>query len=106
MSHQSSTARIRMAAALLLLAASGCGGYEGLSPAAYDGAKSLYNVCNRRAEDKLDAVESYLATESDAGRLAPHEARWLRGVVAKARAGDWEEAAAEARRMMEDQVAW
>ena len=54
---------------------------------------------------RLEAVESAI---NDAGEqpleITAKEQRWLKAMIADAKAGDWQSAAADARQMMEDQV--
>ena len=91
------------ACGVLSLLVCGCG-YGEVSPAAYAYAKALYGVANRQAADRLDAVDEQIAAAEEAGELSPREAGWLGDIVDEARDGDWKDAAAAARRMMEDQV--
>lgn len=97
--------RFRRRSGLLLvcLLVTGCG-YPEVSPAAYDCAKALYSVCNRKDAPRLDAVEDAIRDAESQGDITATEAGWLRAIVAEARNERWEEAAAEARQLMTDQV--
>ena len=80
-------------------------GYGTVSPDAYQVAQALYSSCLAKSEVRLEAVES---TINDAGdpplEITAKEQRWLKAIVADAKAGNWQSAAADARQMMEDQV--
>ena len=80
-------------------------GYGTVSPDAYQVAQALYSSCLAKSEVRLEAVES---TVNDAGEqpleITAKEQRWLKAMIADAKAGDWRSAAADARQMMEDQV--
>ena len=80
-------------------------GYGTVSPDAYQVAQALYSSCLAKSEVRLEAVES---TINDAGdpplEITAKEQRWLKAIIADAKAGNWQSAAADARQMMEDQV--
>ena len=80
-------------------------GYGTVSPDAYQVAQALYSSCLAKSEVRLEAVES---TINDAGEqpleITVKEQRWLKEIIADAKAGNWQSAAADARQMMEDQV--
>ena len=80
-------------------------GYGTVSPDAYQVAQALYSSCLAKSEVRLEAVES---TINDAGEqsleITANEQRWLKKIIADAKAGNWQSAAADARQMMEDQV--
>lgn len=90
-------------AIILLAPLAGCG-YGEVSGAAYDYAMALYSITNRRAEAKLDGVESQIAAAADQGEISAQEAEWLLEIVGDARRGEWRTANRAARRMMEDQI--
>ncbi|MCA9118182.1 MAG: hypothetical protein KDA79_24085 [Planctomycetaceae bacterium] len=85
----------------LLLA--GCG-YPEVSPKAYEISKALFSAASRQSEEQLDRAARLIETERKAGEISPREAGWLNEVVATARKGDWPEAQATARQIMEDQI--
>lgn len=89
---------------LLLIALIGCSDYQGISPTAYQYAKALYNVTNRKRSDKLDEVNDLITSSKREGTITAQEADWLLGVIDNARDGDWETAQKTARQMMHDQV--
>ena len=80
-------------------------GYGTVSPDAYQVAQALYSSCLAKSEVRLEAVESMI---NDAGEqpleITAKEQRWLKAMIADAKAGDWQSAAADARQMLEDQV--
>ena len=81
----------------------GCG-YGEVSPRTYDYAKALYSICNRRDESRLDQFASLVDDDLRDGKISEQEADWLNDVVAQARNGQWQQANAAAREMLEDQV--
>ncbi|MEM6654390.1 MAG: hypothetical protein AAF596_01180 [Planctomycetota bacterium] len=90
---------------LLVAAACGCGqSYGDVSERAYEYAKALYSVANRQASDRLDGIAAKINADAESGGLSEREAGWLLAIVEQSRDGDWSEAAAAARTMMEDQV--
>ncbi len=101
--------RVWIAISLLLLVVVGLTwilnrGYGQVGERGYEIATSLYSVCNRQDIARLAIVEELIAESSSAGALSPQEARWFRGIIANAKSGDWERAAASIRRLMDDQI--
>ncbi|MCG8449305.1 MAG: hypothetical protein MI725_06990 [Pirellulales bacterium] len=84
----------------------GCGGYDQISPNAYQYSKALYSICNRCDEAKLTQLLDQLATAREKQELTSTEAAWLSDIAATAQAGDWPAAAKEARQLMEEQIRW
>ena len=91
-------------AACLLMLTVGCGGYGKVSLTAYEYAKGLYSIANRKQADLLDQVEEKINADVESGELSAKEADWLRDIIEQARDGDWPGAQKQARRIMEDQV--
>lgn len=91
-------------ALLLLVVASGCGGYGEVSPQAYEYAKAIYNVTNRKAEDRLAKLSKQIDASRQAEEITKTEANWLRDILKQAGDGNWKKANKQARAMMEDQV--
>ena len=94
---------------ILLLCASlcvwmGCSDYQGISPTAYQYAKALYGVTNRKRSEKLNEVNNLITSSEQEGTITSEEADWLLGVIDDARQGNWETAQQTARQMMRDQV--
>lgn len=87
-----------------LLALPGCGGYGKVSPLAYEYAKALYSICNRRNPEKLVVVRQKVATSLEKEEISERESSWLGDIIAQAEAGEWKSAEQQARRLMEDQV--
>ena len=95
---------IPLASILLLIALTGCSDYQGISPTAYQYAKALYNVTNRKRGEKLDEVNNLITSSKREGTITTQEADWLLEIVNDAREGNWEAAQKTARQMMRDQV--
>jgi hypothetical protein len=85
------------------LAATGCG-YGEITPRAYEYAMSLYSICNRQDAERLEQFALLLEADAQAGELGDGEADWLRTILDDARAGEWSDAQASARQLLEDQV--
>ena len=95
--------RLLVCPALLIMIA-GCGGYGEVSSGAYEYAKALYSISNRRASDRLDQVSDQIQSARESGELSEQEAGWLNDIVSDARARQWESASRASRRMLQDQV--
>lgn len=78
-------------------------GYGKVSKNAYEFSKALLSACLNRNEEHLGKVERLLM-EADRESLPDRERLWLEKIVKRARSGDWEYAAKDARRMMVDQA--
>ena len=82
-----------------------CRGYGTVSPDAYRVAQALYSSCLAKSETRLEAVESTFNDSGDHSlEITVKEQRWLNEIIADAKSGDWQSAAADARQMMEEQV--
>ena len=80
-------------------------GYGTVSRDAYQVAQALYSSCLAKSEVRLEAVEATINGASDKPlEITEKEQRWLEEIIADAKAGNWQSAAADARQMMEDQV--
>ena len=88
---------------LLALTMSGCG-YGEVSPTAYEYAKSLYNITNRRLDGHLDKVHSQIVASEKQGEISLREAKWLLDIHDDAKNGQWQVAMQSSRRLLEDQV--
>ena len=82
----------------------GCGGYAKISPVAYDYAKALYSITNRKSQDSLPKINDQIASAHELGELTDQESRWLSDIVSQADKGKWVAANRASRRMLEDQV--
>ena len=82
----------------------GCGGYGEVGSTAYLHAKALYSICNRQDAERLETFSSSLAAALDTGEITAREHRWLEDIMAQAKAGDWQEATINSRRLIKDQV--
>lgn len=80
-------------------------GYGEIDPRTYDFAKAVYSACLKQDSDHLDQV-SKLLSASEAEALPVNEKRWIETMIEKARTGNWGSAAADARRMLEDQAVY
>jgi hypothetical protein len=89
---------------LVMLAATGCGGYGPVSRTAYDYATALYSATNGKSVVKVDEIHRRVQAARDAGELTPDEADMLGAIIADARGGDWQTAAAACRAVMEAQA--
>jgi hypothetical protein len=81
----------------------GCG-YGEVTPRCYDYAKALYSICNRRDAQRLEKFAALVEADQQAGELGKQEADWLRDIAERARTGEWSDAQAAARQLLEDQV--
>ena len=95
--------RLALVVLVALGLAGGCG-YGEVSPATYQYAKALYNITNRKLENRLPAVEQQIAASAEAGDVLPHEVSWLQAIIDSAKNDKWQKAMRAARRMMEDQI--
>lgn len=84
---------------------SGCGGYGSVSPRTYELAKSLYSISSTKSMERLDSFDDLLEHLKDSGELPDREYDWLKSISQTARAGKWERASKQARRILQDQVA-
>lgn len=89
---------------LLLALAIGCGRYDPVSPLAYEYAKALYSICNRKSEAQLAPLADQISGSVAKGDLSQQEAAWLDNIIEQATAGQWEAARGESRRLLEDQA--
>lgn len=87
----------------MLLQLPGCG-YPEVSPKTYEIAKALYSVSNLKREEALEKIEALISESLQTGELSDREADFLTEIVAHCRAGDWETAQSECRKLMEDQI--
>jgi hypothetical protein len=92
------------AAALVLAVTTGCGGYGPVSKSAYDYATALYSATNGKSAAKVDEIDRRVQAARGAGELTPDEADMLAAIIADARGGEWQTAAAACRAVMEAQA--
>ena len=88
---------------MLLPLLSGCG-YGEISPTAYQYAKGLYAICNRRAADRLESVRQDIESARNDGEISHHEADWLLEIIADGQQQRWDAGAHAAREIMEAQI--
>lgn len=79
-------------------------GYGKVGTKTYEYAMALYSITNRRDRTRLDKLAEMIDESKSEGDVTDKEARWLRQIVEKAREDEWETAASQARRMMDDQI--
>jgi len=76
--------------------------YGTVSNQAYEFSKAIYGACLAKSE-RLDKVQQLFDDSSNA-ELPAHEREWLEAIISTARDENWESAAEQARRMMQDQA--
>lgn len=81
----------------------GCG-YPEVSSTTYELSQALYSACNRRSDEQLLKVFEVMNSKRSAGEISDREFEWLRAIIEQARAGEWGDAQAEVRNLMNDQV--
>ncbi|MDA0835894.1 MAG: hypothetical protein O2955_17975 [Planctomycetota bacterium] len=81
-----------------------CQKYGEVSPRAYDIAKALYSICNRKDAARLSTVEKLVTDSVAEGALTDSESGYLMAIVEKARSDNWESAMSDARLMMSEQI--
>ena len=89
---------------VVLVVLSGCGGFGKVESFAYEQVKSLYTVCNQKNSEQLERVAEKIAEARAIGELSSQEVDWLEAIIADARSGQWKDAAAECRQLLEAQV--
>ena len=89
---------------LLLPLVAGCSDYAGISPKAYDISSALYSTCRRADSANLQKLAILTKAEHDSSELSDREAEWINDIIAQANAGQWQEAAAESRSILEAQI--
>ncbi len=88
---------------LCVVVVPGCG-YGKVGPKAYEYAKALHSICDRQDEKRLEKLAGILEQSHQKEEITDKEFRWLKDIVAQARRGQWKNARANARQMMQDQV--
>lgn len=84
-------------------------GYGKVSYPTYQVATALYSACLSKSEARVDQIKSLLEDEGnpqefDIASITDKERVWLSAIIRKAKSSDWESAAAEAKRMLDDQL--
>jgi hypothetical protein len=79
-------------------------GYGNVSELGYQYATALYSACNQSDSRKLEVISEMLIASSEREEIDDRELRWLNGIIEHGRRGDWQAAAGEARKLLEDQV--
>lgn len=102
-------------------------GYGTVSYPAYKIATALYGACLAKSEPRIDAIQLLLSESEDQGdrqdqsdqrdvtdpdigsnglefdKISQQERTWLQSIIDAAKSADWNTAATEAKRLMEDQ---
>ena len=84
--------------------------YGRVSHEAYQFATALYGAALAESPGRVDSIADKLEdtnpteNRNDPESLSSNELRWLQGIIESARRGRWNQAARNARRMMEEQV--
>ena len=81
----------------------GCG-YPEVSPKAYEVANALYSASNRQSSEHIEKAATLIDELRESDEITDRESEWLHAIVEQARAENWTEAAAEARKLIADQV--
>lgn len=79
-------------------------GYGEVSPKGYAFATALYSICNQQDEARLEKFSQMVTQAKSENELRPDEARWIEGIIAQGKKGNWSAASKNARRLMMDQV--
>ena len=86
---------------LLLLTLSACSQYGKVSDQTYGYAQSLYTICSARNSERLEALLQQIEADEN---LIEREKSFVKSIAVLAENGEWEQAAIQARRLMEEQV--
>ncbi|WP_164103283.1 hypothetical protein [Candidatus Laterigemmans baculatus] len=89
-------------ALLGLVLCSGCG-YPRVSPAAFETAKVVENLCNLETAPQIPQARALVAEQLRSGEITPDEAALLEEILDEAEAGDWATASEQARQLLEAQ---
>jgi len=87
----------------LLLLLGGCSSPGELSPVAYDSAKALFSICNRKDSEALAKLKAQIDESLATEVISAAEAKQLRQVVVAAEGGNWERGQDRARSLLERQ---
>lgn len=104
----STNKRLLIASAGLLVTivfgARGCGRYAEVNSLTFEHAKALYAACNTRQPQRLDMCVAMIAAAESTHQMSATEVGYLREIIAKGKAEQWEVAQAMARQLMADQA--
>ena len=84
-----------------LLMTVGCRKYGPVSDSTYEYASALYSICNLKDQQRLDAFRQKI---EQADSIPGKEKDWILDIVGQAESGNWSEASARARTLLEEQV--
>ena len=88
---------------VLAVIMSGCG-YPEVSPKTYEVANALYAAANRQSTEHIDKAVAITEELLAAEEISEREADWLKAIAEQASSGDWNGAAAKARKLIADQA--
>jgi hypothetical protein len=79
-------------------------GYGTVTHRSYEIATALFSACNRKDAATLDKLEPLLTDAVASNEVTIREARWLQGMINKARSGQWQVACRSCRQLLNDQA--
>jgi hypothetical protein len=91
--------------ALLWMPLAGCG-YPRIDREAFELAKAVSNLCNRRDADRLPMARAQIDAACERGDISDAEHRYLIQIVVLAEQGRWERAERQSLRLLSDQSDW
>ena len=75
-----------------------------ISDRGYDYAMALGSACNGKNADKIAKIRQMIDQSVKQGELETKEAAWLKGIADQAADGQWEQACASVRTLMQEQT--
>lgn len=78
--------------------------YGEVNKLTYEIGSALYSACNRQDTPRLESIEKCIESGAGNSELSTQETQWLTGILRLAQQGEWANARAKARRLMEDQI--
>ena len=90
--------------ALLLIMAAGCRRYGDVSTTTYEYAQALYGACSQQDAARLEKAEQFINDALAGGDISEAEHGYLMDIVELAQDEQWDEAAQDARQLMQEQA--
>lgn len=78
--------------------------YGPISKNAYQLATATYGACMAKSPDRIERVDALLNDESFIAGMSKKEIGWFRDILADANRQNWDDAAKQAKLMIEEQV--
>lgn len=78
--------------------------FGAISDKGYDYAIALGSACNAKNADKIAKIRQMIDQSVKQGELEPTEAAWLNGIANQADRGQWKQAYASVRTLMQEQT--